>query len=185
MCLALIGLPPASALAAPPPPAAQRLVDVRLAERDHLAATGTDTGIAARSPATADRVADARDTLTSSLGRQGVLDVDPLTGSVRQLTKLDGALTAPTGTAPATTARSFAHANATALGLDPADVDALQVATVERSSSGLSVVHFAQQAGGIPTFDSGLRVAVDHAGRVVQVSGAPRSDLPATGTATQ
>jgi len=176
-----LAVAPAAALAAPPEPAptaADRFLDVRLAERDHAAATGADTGIAARSRRTAARVEEARGALTGDLGTQAVLDTDPLTGSVRQLTRLDGALTAPSGAAPAATARAYARDNATALGLDPPDVDALRVSGQERSSSGLTVVGFAQQVGGIPSFDGGLRVAVDHAGRVVSVAGAPRSDLP-------
>jgi hypothetical protein len=179
--LVLAGMP-AAARAAPPDPAptaSDRFLDVRLAERDQAAATGADTGIAARSPRTAARVADAREALTDDLGRQAVLDTDPLTGSVRQLIKLDGALTAPTGAAPATTARTFARDHATALGLDAQDVDALTVAEQERSTSGLTVVRLAQQVGRIPSFDGGLRVAIDRAGRVISVAGAPRSDLPA------
>jgi extracellular elastinolytic metalloproteinase len=188
---ALIGLAlaltPAAAGAAPPvpaPAAADRFLDIRLAQRDRVAATGADTGLAARSPRVAARVQDARDALTDDLGRQGVLETDPLTGSVRQLTKLDGALTTPTGAAPAATARAFARANATALGLDAEDVDALAVAGQERSTSGLTVVRFGQQVDSIPSFDSGLRVAVDRAGRVLSVAGAPRSDLPADVPAT-
>ncbi|MDX6732206.1 MAG: extracellular elastinolytic metalloproteinase [Baekduia sp.] len=183
---ALIGLAlvvvPAGAGAAPPPgpapTAADRFLDVRIAERDRAAATGNGAGLADRSPQAAARVDRARAALTAGLGRQAVLDVDPLTGSVRQLTRLDGALTSPTGAAPATTARTFAREHATALGLDAQDVDALTVAGQERSATGLTVVRLAQQIDGIPSFDSGLRVAVDHAGRVLSVAGAPRSDLP-------
>ncbi|MCW3002401.1 MAG: hypothetical protein JWQ20_1699 [Conexibacter sp.] len=188
---ALIGLAlaalPTAAPAAPPDPsptAADRFLDVRLAERDQAAATATDAGLAARSPGTAARVQAARHALAGDPGDQTVLDVDPLTGSVRQLARLDGALTAPTGAAPAATARSFARAHATALGLDAQDVDALTVTDQERSSSGLTVVRFGQEVEGIPTFDSGLRVGVDHAGRVISVAGAPRSDLPDDVTAS-
>jgi extracellular elastinolytic metalloproteinase len=171
----------AAAHAAPPtaaPRADERFLDVRLAERAGAAAANAPAGLAARSPRTEAKVESARADLTGALGRQAVLDVDPLTGSVRQLAKLDGALTSPTGVAPATTARAYARDHATALGLDAADVDALDVAGQERSGDGLTVVHFAQQVDGIPVFDNGLRVALDHAGRVLSVSGAPRSDLP-------
>jgi extracellular elastinolytic metalloproteinase len=168
----------------PAPSAAERVIDVRVAQRDQADASGAQTGLAARSPRTAARVDGARDRLTDTLGRQGVLDVDALTGSVRQLTRLDGALTDPTGAAPATVARDFARDHATALGLDAQDVDALTVAGQDRSTSGLTVVRFGQEVDGIPSFDSGLRVALDRAGRVISVAGAPRSDLPADVPAT-
>src|SRR4051812_15090987 len=181
VCLALAATL-ATASAAPPPgpapTAADRFLDVRVAERDRAAVTGNGAGLADRSPQTAARVDADREALTDDLGRQAVLDVDPLTGSVRQLTRLDGALTAPTGDAPATVARSFARAHATALGLDAQDVAALTVAGRERSSTGLTVVRLGQEVDAIPSFDSALRVAVDHAGRVLSVAGAPRSDLP-------
>jgi extracellular elastinolytic metalloproteinase len=165
-------LPPA------PPQADERFLDVRLAERNQAAAANAPAGLAARSPGARARVEDARTALTDDLGREAVLDVDPLSGSVRQLARLDGALSTPTGTGPATTAREYARDHATALGLDPADVEDLVVDGQQRSPSGLTVVRFAQQVDGIPAFDNGMVVALDHAGRVLSVSGAPRSDLP-------
>ncbi|QEC47228.1 PKD domain-containing protein [Baekduia soli] len=163
------------------PTAAERFLDVRqgLAVPAPAAPATPAAGLAARSARMADRVASARRDLTASLGRQAALSVDPLTGTVRALGRLDGALTGPSDDPPATVARAYAAQHATALGLDAATVAALGAPSQTRSPTGLTVVRFGQSVDGVPAFDNDLRVAVDRAGRVLSVSGAPRTDLPA------
>jgi len=162
-------------------PAGDRFLDVRLGLTGQAPRPASaHAGVAARSASAARRVTAAREDLRASLGREAVLDVDPLIGTVAQLQRLDGALTAPSGAPPAAVARGFAADHATALGLDAADVAGLHVDEQLRSTSGLTVVRFGQSVDGIPAFDNGLRVGVDHAGRVLLVGGSPRSDLPAS-----
>src|SRR3954447_5526421 len=80
-CAALVCLAFAATLAtadAAPPPgpaptAADRFLDVRVAERDRAAVTGNGAGLADRSPQTAARVDADREALTDDLGRQAVL----------------------------------------------------------------------------------------------------------------
>src|SRR4051812_22601855 len=118
VCLALaatLGTANAAPPPGPAPPPPTPFLAGRVAKRDRAAVTGNGAGLADRSPQTAARVDADREALADDLGRQAVLDVDPLTGSVRQLTRLDGALTAPTGDGPATVARSYARTHATAL----------------------------------------------------------------------
>ena len=69
------------------------------------------------------------------------------------------------------------RANRTALGLDAADLDGLDLQRRATTPGGLTVVHFRQLYRGIPAFDNDLRVAIDRAGRVLSVAGAPRHDL--------
>lgn len=174
-----LGAETASAITATPDSrGADRLLDVRIALGEQAQAAAAPAGLAARSPRQAQRVDAARDALARRLGARGDLRVDPLSGTIESLQRLDGALTSPSGASPAAVARRFAAEQATALGLDAADANALHVDEQVQSPSGLTVVHLGQQVDGIPTFDDGLRVAVDHAGRVLSVGGAPRSDLP-------
>ena len=119
----------------------------------------------------------ARSALKSRLGRQGVLSIDPLTGTPRQLLRTDGALSGPRGGERADIARDFVRTNRTALGLDAADLDGLDLRRRAATPDGLTVVHFRQLYRGIPAFDNDLRVAIDRAGRVLSVAGAPRNDL--------
>ena len=156
----------AGGAAAPAPAAprrdADRFLDVRLA----LPTPTTAKKASARAAATRKR-----------LGGRAVLAVDRLTGTVRSLQRLDGALTGPSAEAPAAVARRYARAHATDLGLDRADVDAMRVADQLRSPSGLTVVRLGQAVDGVPAFDNDLRVGIDHAGRVLTVGGSPRADL--------
>ena len=74
------------------------------------------------------RSSRGRAALRSSLGRSGVLKIDPLTNTPRSLMKLKGALTAPAAGSRDAIARSYLRGNASALGLSAADVDALTLA---------------------------------------------------------
>ena len=153
--------------------AAKPYFDSRTGARSKAARAGTT--VAAARPSTQTRA--ARGTLERRLGRQGVLNIDPLTGTPRQLLRTDGALSGPRGGARADIAQDFVRANSTALGLDAADLDGLDLQRRATTPGGLTVVHFRQLYRGIPAFDNDLRVAIDRAGRVVSVAGAPRNDL--------
>ena len=153
--------------------AAKPYFDSRTGARSKAADAGTT--VAAARPSTQTRL--ARSTLERRLGRQGVLKIDPLTGTPRQLLRTDGALSAPRGGARADIAEDFVRANSSALGLDAADLDGLDLQRRATTPGGLTVVHFRQLYRGIPAFDNDLRVAIDRAGRVVSVAGAPRNDL--------
>ncbi|HEX8105052.1 MAG TPA: M36 family metallopeptidase, partial [Solirubrobacteraceae bacterium] len=128
------------------------------------------------------RTRDARAGLRRRLGGRAILDVDPLTGSVRSLVRLDGALAGPAAGEPTQIARGFVRRNAAALGLDGADVDRLEPVARTAGAGGLTVVRFGQSAGGIPAFDNGVRVGLDRAGRVLTVSGSPRHGLRTDGS---
>src|ERR1700712_2384447 len=67
----------------------------------------------------------ARSALTRRLGDQADVSTDRVTGTVRTMQRLDGALTAPASGDRGTVAMSWVRANRTALGLSAADVDGL------------------------------------------------------------
>ena len=156
--------------------AAKPYFDSRTGASSKAARAGTT--VAAARPSTQTRL--ARTTLERRLGRQGVLNIDPLTGTPRQLLRTDGALSGPRGGTRADIAQDFVRANSTALGLDAADLDGLDLQRRATAPGGLTVVHFRQLYRGIPAFDNDLRVAIDRAGRVVSVAGSPRTTSRST-----
>jgi len=155
------------------PAAAKPYLDSRAGDRSQAARAGS-TVAAARPSA---RTRQARTELRRDLGRQGVLSIDPLTGTPRQLLRTDGALSSPRAGDRAEIALDFVRANREALGLDAADLDGLSAQRRTSTPRGLTVVRFRQLYRGIPAFDNDLRVAIDRAGRVHSLAGSPRPDL--------
>lgn len=131
----------------------------------------------------------ARSAMRSSLGRQAVMAIDPLTATPRQLMRLNGALSAPAAGARATIAMGYVRDHQAELGLGSADLDDFVLADSQSSGRGLTVMRWQQRYRGIPAFDNDLRVAVDRAGRVMSVGGSPvhglsvPSIVPAVGAA--
>ena len=65
--------------------------------------------------------------LRSTLGPQGVLTIDPVTGTPRFVGKLNGFLTAPSSASPQDVALGYARRNAAALGLTDSDFEGLRL----------------------------------------------------------
>ena len=174
---ALLAVPATAAAATRSQPvgvdAAKPYFDSRASDRSRAARAGAT--VAAARPS--ERTRSARSDLKRGLGRGGVVTIDPLSGTPRQLLRTDGALSGPRGGARTDIARDFVRANRSALGLDAADLDGLDLDRRATTPDGLTVVHFRQLYRGIPAFDNDLRVAIDRAGRVLSVAGAPRHDL--------
>ncbi|HEU4658760.1 MAG TPA: M36 family metallopeptidase [Capillimicrobium sp.] len=167
LALALATAPSAAFAAAP-----ARFFDVR-------------DGVQAAAPAAAPQrvapgraVREARAKLERSLGPQGIVDEDPITGTARAVQRLDGALTGPASGSRRDRAWSYVQEHATALGLDQGDLGTLVADGERRSDSGLLTLRWRQEVDGIPAFDNGLTVNVDGDGRVITVFGSPRGDLP-------
>ncbi len=164
----------AAALLAGPAVATAAQPDRPLDVRDELrtAATAAPTPSVRRTERRAAALADAT-------GGPTRVQVDPLTGTVARLQRLDGALSRPSGAPPAAVARGFVADHATALGLGADTAAGLTVEHQVRSPTGLTVVTLGQDVDGVPLFDGGMRVGVDRAGRVLTLAGAPHDDLPA------
>ncbi|HEX5618487.1 MAG TPA: M36 family metallopeptidase, partial [Solirubrobacteraceae bacterium] len=109
---------------------------------------------------------------------QASVQVDALTGTARNVQRLDGALTTPAAGDRAAIAMRWVQSNRTALGLSAADLDTLRLSdrSVDKGS-GFTYLRYRQFFRGIPTFDGGLRVNLDRGGRILNVTGAPVSDL--------
>jgi extracellular elastinolytic metalloproteinase len=114
--------------------------------------------------------------LRDRLGHQAVVDIDPGTGTPRHVARLDGFLSGPSEDEPVDVARRYVADHSTALDLDAGDRARLQVAGSYMSSIGVTHVTFTQTYGGIPAFDSFVRVNVARGGRVLNVVGSPAGD---------
>jgi extracellular elastinolytic metalloproteinase len=145
--------------------AAKPYYDSRVGARRAAARAGAIGSAAERS---------ARSRLRRSLGTQGAIQVDALTGTARSVQRFDGALTGPAGGDRAAVAMRWVESNRAALGLSAADLDSLRLS--DRSvdqGSGFTFLRYRQYFRGIPTFDGGLRVNLDRGGRILNVTGAP------------
>src|SRR4051812_437803 len=125
---------------------------------------------------TADQAA-ARAGLAQSLGAQGVLDVDALTGTPRVVARLDGFLTGAGSAAPADVALGYVHANLTAFGLSESDLGTLRLVRDYADVHGTHHLYWEQSSEGIPSFDHGLIASVTRDGRLVNVLGSPMPGL--------
>jgi extracellular elastinolytic metalloproteinase len=170
-------------------PAAAQAVSLRLRtapDRD-MAKPFFDSRVAARHAGT--RVAastnerSARTQLRSRLGREAVVQVDPVTGTTRSIQRLDGTLTGPAAGDRGDVAMRWVRANRAALGLTGADVDGLKLADrAVASGTGVTHLRYRQAFDGIPAFDNDLRVNLDRGGRIINVTGTPISGLGVAST---
>jgi len=167
--LAALAGPSAAAWAAAGPPAdpAARPIDVRTAPASLR--TATAPVLAARAAAAA--------TLGRDLGAQGVVRLDPATGTPRQVARLDGLLTGSSAMPPAKVALGYVRSHAALFGLDAGDLDGLRKAPEYRSIDGTTHVQWRQEYRGVPVFANGLRANVDRSGRLINVQGSPVPDV--------
>ncbi len=120
--------------------------------------------------------------LRDSLGVQGMVAIDPLTGTPRAVARLDGFLTGPSKAAPAAIALAYARANAAVVGLDAAALANLKLARDYVSIDGTHHLYFLQTVNGVPVFGNGLRANLTADGRLINLLGAPVADLTANTT---
>jgi hypothetical protein len=124
----------------------------------------------------------ARDRLNARLGRQGVFELDPRTGTPRIVARLDGFLTGPSGADPAQVALGYVRAHRDAFGLSEADIAAFRPSGRYTDTRGITHLTWAQAWRGIDAWQNGLRASVTADGRLINVGGSPVPGL-ATRTA--
>ncbi len=115
--------------------------------------------------------------LRSSLGTQAIVDVDGLTGTPRQVARLDGFLTAPSSRPAAAVALGYVRANRTALGLTTSDLSSLSLRRDYVDIEGIHHLSWVQSAGGVDLFGNGLQANVTRDGRLLSLGGSPVSGL--------
>ena len=91
-----------------------------------------------------------------SLGSEGVLELDPATGTPRFLGRLDGFLTGQSSSSPQDVALAYARRNAAALGLSAGDLTGLRLTRDYTDADGTTHLIWAQSAGGVEAFENGL-----------------------------
>ena len=133
-------------------------------------------GLQTKSALLAAKPSAAVSDLRATLGVQGIVDVDPLTGTPRQVARLDGFLTGPSRKPAVRIALDYLKAHADVFGVDPAAVklrrDYVDVAGTHHLS-------FLQQVGSVPVFGNGIRADVARDGALVQMTGSPVRQMPA------
>ena len=111
------------------------------------------------------------------LGMYAQVDIDPLTGTPRQLTRLNGFLTGRSSKPARTVALDYVRSHAADLGLTADDLSTFRLRDDYVDTIGVHHISWTQQARGIPVFGNGLKVNVTARGQVVSVQGSPVSGL--------
>ena len=122
-------------------------------------------------------------TLRAQLGPQGVVDVDPLTGTPSSVSKLDGFLTGPSSAPAGRVVTSYVTSHLGALGLSAADLQTLRLRRTYVDIGGTRHLSYTQYAGSVPVFGNGLKASVTRDGRLVSVQGSPLHAPDSVGTA--
>ena len=125
---------------------------------------------------------EARARLAAQLGAQGVVQIDPLLGTVRSVLRLDGTLTPPSADAPRAIALGFVRTHRDALGLTRADLGTLDFRQDYIDVLGTHHLSWTQRVGGFDAFQAGLEAAVTADGRLVAVHGPMARGLAGTST---
>ncbi|MGX6604280.1 M36 family metallopeptidase [Micromonosporaceae bacterium Da 78-11] len=174
------GLLPVQAQAAPQP-------DAKVADQAKQRRADYDSraGLVAPSPAAgllrAAPSGDAVRKLRDQLGVQGVVEIDPATGTPRRVARLDGFLTAASRQQPAAIALAYVTAHADVFGLTDADISLLSLRKDYVDVEGTHHLSFVQTPAGVPVFGNGLKAHVAADGRLIQLDGSPLKALAATG----
>jgi hypothetical protein len=138
------------------------------------AAAGSDVRPIGSQPA--GLVSRAQTSLAASLGPQGVVDLDPRSGTPRIVSRLDGFLTAPSTASATDVALDYVGAHRAVFGLSERDLSRLRLVEDYVDVLGTHHLVWEQRARGIAAWDHGLRAHVTADGRLVAVGGSPLPD---------
>ena len=105
------------------------------------------------------RTARARVELARRLGTQGVIESDPLTGTLRMVGRLDGYLTGRSRRPAKAVAIGYVRSNRTAFGLTTADLTTFRLRQDYVDIAGVHHISWTQAKHGVPVFHNGLRAA--------------------------
>ncbi|WP_237706661.1 M36 family metallopeptidase [Kribbella flavida] len=112
-----------------------------------------------------------------SLGTQGVVDLDPNTGTPAQVTKLNGFLTAASSKKAGQVALDYVKAHPEVFKLSAADLGTLKLRKDYVDDLGTHHISWVQEIDGIEVFGNGLKANVTKDGKLISVQGAPVAGL--------
>jgi len=112
----------------------------------------------------------------------GLFEIDPATGTVRILEKLDGYLTGPSNRPARSIAFAYLRRHLATLGLTAPDLATFHFHRDYVDIEGTHHLFWTQEVGGEKVFDAGLQAAVTRTGRLLTISGSPvnKASLPRT-----
>ncbi|MFD7152953.1 M36 family metallopeptidase [Kribbella sp. NPDC059898] len=116
---------------------------------------------------------------SESLGAQGVVSVDPNTGTPAQVTKLNGFLTGKSGKKATDIALGYVKAHPEVFKLSDADLGTLQLRKDYVDDLGTHHIFWTQVVDGVEVFGNGLKANVTKNGQLISVMGSPVSGLTA------
>ena len=120
--------------------------------------------------------------LRKSLGSQGLLEPDGVTGTFRQVGRTDGFLTTPGPASAKSIVLGYLRDNKVALGLTDDGIAALSLRKDYVSTDGTHHLSFQQVSKGVPVFGNGVKANVTRDGRLLSLSGSPLASV-STGSA--
>jgi extracellular elastinolytic metalloproteinase len=126
---------------------------------------------------------EARSDVTSlrkSLGTEGIVSIDAVTGTPRSIARADGFLTGPSSASPESVALSYVRDHAGVFRLSAADVDGLELRKDYVDIAGTHHLSYVQSVDGVPVFGNGLKAHVSRDGRLIGVDGSPLASVPAS-----
>ncbi|HEY4568766.1 MAG TPA: M36 family metallopeptidase, partial [Kribbella sp.] len=131
----------------------------------------------ARAAKVAGKETAASEKFRNSLGTQGVVELDPNTGTPAQVTKLNGFLTAKSAKKATDVALGYVKAHPEVFKLSDADLATLKLRQDYVDDLGTHHISWSQVVDGIEVFGNGLKANVTKNGQLVSVMGSPISGL--------
>ncbi|WP_426566319.1 M36 family metallopeptidase [Angustibacter sp. McL0619] len=147
-------------------------VDIR------VPATSAEREVATQREAKAAARPDVR-SLKASLGAQGLVDVDGLTGTPRQVARVDGFLTAPSSAKASDIALGYVRGKSEVFRLSSTDLANLRLSRDYVDIAGTHHLTWVQTSGGLDLYGNGLKANVAKDGRLISVLGSPVPGLAA------
>ncbi|MEU8222190.1 M36 family metallopeptidase [Kribbella sp. NPDC048915] len=112
-----------------------------------------------------------------SLGTQGVVEVDPNTGTPAQVTKLNGFLTGKSAKQAKVVALDYVKAHPEIFKLSDADLATLKLRKDYVDDLGTHHIFWTQVVDGVEVFGNGLKANVTKNGQLISVMGSPVAGL--------
>ncbi len=119
----------------------------------------------------------AQQKFRDSLGSQGVVSVDQVTGTPKQVAKLNGFLTGPSNKPAAKVALDYIRAHPEIFHLSEKDLQTLRLRKDYKDIVGTHHVSWDQVVGGVPLFGNGLQANVTKKGQLISIQGSPVAGL--------